>query len=461
MLKNILRVLSANGVVAIIGFLSSLFLPKVLPIEEYAIYQSFVLYLSYISVLHLGFPSGMNIKYAGVKLDDIDKKQYKAEMWILFLVLMLFSVNFFSLSVILNSEMMGYISLMIFPYCFLSSFSVLLQAWEKFQEYAILHTIVSAGPLALPMIVYICTGQASGRINIYLYILVYVITTIICLVYHARIVKGIESNRLVSKENWETEKIGFCFLLGNYISLLIHSVDKQFANWFCTAAGFSYYSFALTMQNVMTIFITAISQPLFPHMAAGRMDRKAYVKAERVLLLLGSFSGIAYFLCDLVVKLWIPNYIESLSVIRVYFAVFPAMSIVNSLYLNMYKARRLVKRYILDLILVLAFAVMANIVAVKTGYGYIGIAIVTVILYYVWLIYGTCIFEEMRMGKEEVLFVISFFVIYTIIPNMLGGFSGIIAYLVLDIVVFSACFPNEIKDVIRISKSLMNKGRKM
>ena len=58
MKKNIFKVLSANGIVAIVGLLSSLFLPNILSLQEYAIYQTFALYLGYVALFHLGFPNG-------------------------------------------------------------------------------------------------------------------------------------------------------------------------------------------------------------------------------------------------------------------------------------------------------------------------------------------------------------------------------------------------------------------
>ena len=56
---NIFRALSANFIVAIVGFLGSFIFPRILTINDYALYHTFTLYLSYITILHLGFPSGM------------------------------------------------------------------------------------------------------------------------------------------------------------------------------------------------------------------------------------------------------------------------------------------------------------------------------------------------------------------------------------------------------------------
>ena len=72
--------------------------------------------------------------------------------------------------------------------------------------------------------------------------------------------------------------------------------------------------------------------------------------------MLGSASGVAYFACSFVVEHWIKNYIASLSVIQIYFLVFPAMAVINCLYTNLYKIRRMKNRYILDLFIMLGLA---------------------------------------------------------------------------------------------------------
>ena len=90
-LGNITRVLSANFLVAIVGFAGSFIFPRILSIESYALFQKFILYIGYIAILQLGFASGMVVNYAGKKYDDIDKCQYKSELIILTIILICFT----------------------------------------------------------------------------------------------------------------------------------------------------------------------------------------------------------------------------------------------------------------------------------------------------------------------------------------------------------------------------------
>lgn len=448
MIKNFLRVLSSNGAVALVGLVSSLMLPGILSIEDYAIYQTFYLYLSYIAIFSLGFPSGMVIKYAGRKREEIEKEQYKAEIRLLILILICFTIIGFLLSLRKQSRMLLLISAMIFPYCYLRSHQNLLQAWQKFREYAVLHVLLSAVPMLFPIITYFFIGKVTAGFCIACYIATYSILCILYLVQHCKLLKNITCASLFTKENWNTEKVGFFFLLGNYINSLFHSVDKQFIKWFGTVPEFSFYSFAITMQSVMTIFITAISLPLFPYMAAKKGEGKDYIKIRRMLLMLGSASGLAYFACCGIIQCFLPDYQESLEIIRIYFAVFPAMAVINCLYFNLYKIRKMTMRYTIDLIAVFICSIIGNVIGVKLG-GSIGVALATTVIYYIWLAYGMFVFPELRMGKRDVLFLVGFFVLFGVIPGIGSLIGGFVLYCFADIVWCVVCFPTEIKTTLR------------
>lgn len=451
--KNILKVLSANGMVAIIGLISSLILPRILKLEDYAQYQAFLLYLSYIAVLHLGFPTGLSIKYAGKKIEDINKAQYKSEFLLQLLIPSVFSTIGIGVYLFTGKIMILYISVMILLYCFMGGFLFLVQALGKFDLYALFHTVLSGGSLVLPIIYYIVTKRISAKICILAYLLVYAVMMFGALKYNINLIHHTKAKKIFSTENFETEKVGATFLLGNYVNSLLHSIDKQFIQWFCVVEEFAYYSFALTMQSTMTIFITAVSQPLFPYLASGKIqNRKQFASIKRMLMMLGSASGLAYFACVYVVKNWIPNYVESLDVIRIYFAVFPAMAVINGLYLNLYKVKKMMHRYIFDLIAMFVAAIVANYIAIKLNFGYCGVAFATTLINYLWFAYGQILFEEFTLEIRDVVFIGMFLLEFFFISRIQFPVLGLIIYLCVDTLVCSLCFKKEIKRLVNQCK---------
>ena len=85
--RNIVNVLFANFWVSAISFAGSFIFPKILSIESYAQYHLFTLYVYTYIYLHLGFPSGMVINYAGKNIETIEKRQLKSEILITLYIL--------------------------------------------------------------------------------------------------------------------------------------------------------------------------------------------------------------------------------------------------------------------------------------------------------------------------------------------------------------------------------------
>lgn len=446
MLSNIFRVLVSNGIVALVGLISSLLLPNLLSIDDYAGYQTFILYISYVALFHLGFPNGLSIKYAGKSFKKIDKNQLKGEMCLLLIIISTFSVIFLIQYIYSRNIMFLYIAIMTFCSCYLGAITQLLQAWGIFSLYAVSHVIISAVPLTLPIIIYFLFKKASATISIISYISVYVLMTILYLTWQIILGKNYRCTKIFSKVNADTEIIGLLFHIGSYINVLFHSVDKQLIKWYCSVQEFSYYSFAITMQSTMTIFLTAVSQPLFPYIAAGKLgDEKKVSFVKRALLMLGSLSGAAFFVCSLIVENWIPKYLNSLLVIRIYFALFPAMAVINCLYFNYYKVKKLKYRYTIDLLLMFALAIVLDLFAIKLKNGHIGVAMATVVVYYFWLIYGGKVFPELKLTKCEYMFIFLYFALFFGTQRVKNNIMGMLLFVLADYILCQMLFNGEIK----------------
>lgn len=456
MIKNIFKVFFSNGIIAVAGLASSLLLPNILSVEEYAEYQTFILYLGYATLFHFGFPNGLNIKYAGKNWECIDKSQLKSEMRLLIIALIFFTILVSFVSMQSKNNILILATFMIFSYCYLNSLLQLLEAWGNFDLYFILRILISAFPQLLPLIIYFLSNEVNSLIAILSYIVIYCMVSVVFVVYYHTVLKKYKSKKILSRENLETEKIGFWFHMGSYINVLFNNIDKQFVQWFCSVQEFSYFSFSLTLQHTMTIFLSAVGRPLFPYLATEKNIRHTgFTTIKRYLLMLGSASGIAFFACCFVVERWIPTYIDSLNIIRVYFAVFPAMAVVNCMYFNLYKIRMLKERYIFDTFIMLILAILANSIAVKLKYKNIGIAVATTIIYYIWLFYGTTIFKELKIDAHECFFITAFLIIFIFIPLHFETVPGVMVYFIADIMICCVCFPHEIMALVKLVLRLL------
>ena len=420
--KNIMRVFSANFIATLVGF------AKILSIDAYAIYHTYTLYLGYIAILHLGFPSGMVINYAGKSYSSIDKKQYKSEVKLLLIVLSFFTFLFFLYSIIARDIMLMLVALSIIPVCWVGSYKALLQAWNDFKAYTRINIFVAIAVPVLALIYYLVTRELQGHIYALFYLGVYTVTAIFSLGKTVKSLSGVKSEKLISKHNLKTEKTGATIVVGNYINTLFASADKQFVSWFFTNTEFAYYSFAMSMQAIMSVLITAIAQPLFPAMAQNRFSDREYDNIKKMLFVFGSFSGCAYFAISVLVKWFIPKYMESLSVAAPYFAVFPAMAVIQCLYINLYKIKGKIKTYVFTLLSVLGIAIILNLAMIKLVDHYTGIAIATVATYYIWMLIGVFQFEDIKIDVWDLLYLSLYFGAYLVCTNYLSDIVGFFVY---------------------------------
>ena len=236
------------------------------------------------------------------------------------------------------------------------------------------------------------------------------------------------------------KKIGFAILIGNYINILLTSADKQFVKWFFSTNEFAFYSFAMSMQSIMTVFITSIAQPLFPAMAQGKFKDEDYSQIKDLLFIFGSLSGCAYFVLSIVVNQFIVKYIPSLEVIGIYFVVFPVMAVINCLYINLYKIKEMMKTYVVTLAGVLLIAVLLN-TAFTYWFGkYTGVAIATTITYFIWFFIGVVQFKFIKISAKDIIYLVIYIVIFFSVTRFENDYLGFIIYLALIVTLDSVCY---------------------
>ena len=447
---NILRVLTANFWVSAVGFISSFIFPKILSIDDYALYHTYTLYLTYITILHLGFPSGMVINYAGKDYEKIEKKQYKTEMVILGSVLSFFAVVALVLSIILRNQMLAFVALAILPNDLIGSYKSLLQAWSKFKEFSVISTILSTAIPVIALLYYVVAGILPGNVYIIINLAVNWVIALFIINEIGKKIKGVKMNPVFTAENWATEKTGIMLVLGNYVHTLFTSSDKQFIKWFFGNSEFAFYSFGISMKALMTVFITSIAQPLFPAMAQGKFKDEDYSDLKELLIIFGSLSGCAYFATSIIVNNFIQKYINSLDVVGIYFVVFPAMAVVSCLYINLYKIKNMMRLYLKTIIGILGVSIVTNAIAVKFYPDYTGVAIATVVTYYVWFFLGFKQFKFLKLTWKDMMYLALYTVGFFFITRNLSDFIGMAVYFCFIAVIALVFYRARVKQAIRV-----------
>ncbi len=401
MIKNIVKVLVSNFLITAIGLINSFVFPIIMSVEGYSAYHEFTLYVSYVNVCHLGIASGMFIYYGGKDYKQIDKKRYKSEISLIFLVLGVFTTLGMIASIIMQSSLFFKVAIVIYPVCMIASFKALYQAWNRFTAYSVINVITTAALTVWVLILYAITGAVDGNTVIGIYLIVQYAVFLYFLIEYFIFTRKVKALPLFSKENLDTTKTGFLIMAGNYIMLIFHALDKQFVNVLYSTYSFAMYSFACSTTNIMNVFISAMATPFYPKLAQQKLDHKQMNMIKEVLFIFGAYSGCAYFVVAFIVNHFITKYVDSLILVYLFFAAFPASAVINVLYVNLYKVTKQVKKYIITLIGVVCVAAGLNGVAVLLKGDYVGISIATLCTYYIWLFYSQRDFKGITIkGKD-------------------------------------------------------------
>lgn len=414
------KVLSANLLVLGMKLISGFVFPIFMTTEAYADYQTFSLYLSYITILHLGFPSGMFINYGGQPFALIDKARYKSEVGILVGILTCFTALFGIAWLFIPNKTLLYIVLCIIPYCLVSAYQSLYQAWGEFNKYTVIHVLTMAVPLLGATVLFLILGKMEAEYYIFLFIAVHLIYTLVILLQAGKATRGVKRAPYFDRTNWTTLQVGFSICIGNYVNVLLGSVNKQFVKSLFDTTSFAVYSFGLSLQSLMMVFITSVAQPMYNFLASGKVEEKQHNLFLRLLLMLGALSGLAHHACCVVVQWLVPKYTASMEVTAIYFMAFPALAVINCLYINLYKMTRQTKQYIRTLVGVLLLSVALNTLFVFLRKEITSITFATVAIYYIWLLWDARRFRTLRFGTNELLFLAGFFAAYILslqIPN--------------------------------------------
>ena len=264
--------------------------------------------------------------------------------------------------------------------------------------------------------------------------------------------KGIEKK--YSKDVFNNIKVGFFILLGNLAVMALYGIDRWFIKGFYSVSDFAYYSFALSMLNLINVLISAISVIFYNYLSKNNDEN--YIKMiKNYLIILGVFASGAYFIFEVIVKVFLRKYIPSLNIIAISFASYPYMITINSLFVNLYKARKNEKRYVKVVCLMLGVSIMLNILSIIIFDISLGIALATTISFVFWYIYSCRDFKYTKITKNESMFLMINFITFMLTSHLLNSILGGIVYFTVIIITLILFFKVEYIYILCKAKELM------
>ncbi|EJT5919235.1 capsular biosynthesis protein [Clostridium perfringens] len=429
--SSILRIFSANFLTMISGIIIGFVVPAVLSVDSYAYLKTYTFYLSYIGLLHLGFIDGMYIKYGGKELEFLDKREFKLEHRVFVIMQSIITIFFIMLALYKNDIIIFLFALSIVPINTVSFYKLFYQSIGEFKKYANISYVYT--------LIYLMTNVLLAIVfrskNYIGYCITSILSNGIVFLYleYKFVIEFTKIKVKYDRKVWNNIKIGFFILLGNLSVVMFYAIDRWFIKLFYTVNDFAYYSFAISMLNIINVLVGAISVTFYNYLAKDENEEKVK-KLKRYFIILGAFASLGYFALAGIVNIILKKYMLSLNIIAISFAAYPYMIVINALYVNLYKARKNEKKYLKVVLLMVIISTIYNTIAMLLSKNSVAIAIATTLSFITWYIYSSRDFKYLKSTRKESIYLFINLIGFLLASNFLNWFLGGVTYFIIFLI---------------------------
>ncbi len=343
----------------------------------------------------------------------------------------------------------------IIPTNMITFYNFLYQATGRFTEYARLNSIQPIlNLIAIVLIIFVLREN-----NSYLFIKanLFILYFIFSILFYKTLLnlKDIKSAKIFTAKNINNITVGIFIMLGNLSVILFYSMDRWFVKILLTNIDFAYYSFAVSMMGIVTMLTNSITIAFYPFLARMGENKNILTKSYKYLIILGTASSGIFFLFKFVVYKFLPNYILSLDVIAILFAGLPAISIINVIYVNLYKIKKLEKKYFFIVISMAIISFIFNSIAVLIYKSNCTIAIATTLTFYFWFFYSSNSFESIKINIKDIIYLVLFIIIFYLTTTFIDNWIiGLLTFFIIIMIINYLLFKEVINDMILRFKNI-------
>lgn len=326
--KDLFTAFGAQGVSFLASCVTTLLVPKILGIEEFAYWQLFVFYTSYVSFFQLGLNDGVNLQHGGETPSEINKGLIRSELRV--------GLGYQTVAALLivcyglfleNDSGRTLVIIAAAAYLLLSNtafyIAYVFQAMNE-TRVASYSTVINRGFYLVALVVCLLLRIES----FFPYVLLYLAAQALALCYC--LWKGrdfLKSKTLALKdalrETALSIKLGFVLTIANITGSLIIGISRIIIDGVWGLSAFGEVSLSLSIVNFALTFISQVAMVAFPALRlAGRENEAHYYAQMRDLV--GAILPAAFlFFAPIkwLVGMWLPQYCESLIYLAVLFPV--------------------------------------------------------------------------------------------------------------------------------------------
>ena len=323
--RNLGSALFAQTVIFAVSAIMSLVVPKILGVEEFAYWQLFLLYISYVALFHLGLNDGVYLINGGKTYDEMDRGSIASQFFasIVFEAIVgacIFAVSMFAVKDSDRSYVIGAFCIFIVVFNVGAYWGAVCQAANETHIYSKMLTLDRCLFL-VPLLIGVVAGVASFKFYVVCYIAARGIAaayiTFRCRFFFKSPTPHIG---VVVRDCLGSIGVGIKLTISYLSSVFILGVARFVTDGAWGIESFGQLSFAISLLNFFIAFVNQVGMVLFPAL------RRATVKEFNLTLkrLVSALDFILpliyviYFPVLLLAQWWLPQYqsgLEWLSVL--------------------------------------------------------------------------------------------------------------------------------------------------
>ena len=458
--KGVVYVFIANVLNLIISLFTGFVLPKLLSIDTYANIKLFQLYITYIGILHLGFADGMYLRIGGKNIDSIDKKEIRAEFKTFKIFQLVVSILAIIFSLLIKNEMLLFCSMVILPINVGNYLRQVYQATGQFKKYSRFTNINTVLIFIVNLILLFIVKTDDYSKYIIAYIIAYIIYWIM-IEFETRKILGKEKVKADKRYLIKDVKDGFFLMIGNFCNVIFTGIDRLFVQNLMGSVKFAFYSFAVSVENLMNVFITPISTVMYNYLCNNN-EREKVLKIKDIIVVFSAIIISIIFPAKFIVENWLQKYSESINVLFILIAAQCITIMVRCIHVNLYKAKKKQNRYFAIMTIIIVISVILNVIFYFSFRTMEAIAFATLCTSIIWFIIGEIDFKEYRMSIKNYVYIFIAVILFLTCGQITNTIMGTIIYvsmvLVLTLMLKRNTFEYMLKEGVGfLKKKFLNK----
>lgn len=457
--KGIIIVFIANLINLLISLVNGFVLPKFLSVEAYADIKTYQLYANYIGVAALGYSDGIYLKYGGKKITDINNSAISVSRSNLLVSQGIISAILIALSLIINDKILLITSISLIPVNLANNFKNIFQATGEFKSYSRILNYTSLltflGSMALLFV--IKTDNALFYIG-WSVLVTFLVWTLLesklKTAYHYKCTFSVKM-----KDFFANVKSGILLMLGNFSSILMTSIDRWFVKALLTTVDFAYFSFVVSVVNLVAVFINPIVTTMYNFICT-TMEFESIKKIKRMCLIFSLFLISSAYPVKFILEVYLNKYIESKYVLFILFSTEVLFILMKGIYVNVYKARKQQDIYFKQLVISIIIGCVLN------GIFYIlfrsneGIAFATLLSVVSWYVMCCVTVKELKPDWKEILILIVSIPVFIVTGFFLPSIGGFCLYILTITILTGVLLKSDFYEMILMIKGMIKKKSK-